>query len=175
MNSFSIRKAAGAALFVLILFVLLDQPAAAQSQTDSEAAARKAVLETVQAFFDTMEARDAQGAVQIFAPEGQFYSVREIDGKKVVRTFSNREHLEGLPSRKDDWNERMWDPQVSIRGDIASVWTPYDFWVNGKFSHCGIDQVTLVRIEGRWKITGGAYTVEKECEPSPLGPLKKKF
>ncbi len=160
--------------FVIFLIVLLSQSALAQTKDDENPADRNAILATVQKFFDTMEARDAKGAAEIFAEEGRFHSVRVIDGMKVVRTFSNREHLEGLPYRKDDWHERMWDPTVFIRGDIASVWTPYDFWVNGEWSHCGIDQVTLVRIEGVWRITGGAYTVEKECEPSPLGPLKKK-
>lgn len=173
MSSILITKRVKFATFTLLLNALLSPAAFSQKETDKDSADRTAILATVQKFFDTMAARDAKGAAEIFAEEGQFYSVRVIDGKKVVRTFSNREHLEGLSVRKDDWYERMWDPQVFIRGDIASVWTPYDFWVNGEWSHCGIDQVTLVRIEGKWKITGGAYTVEKECEPSPLGPLKK--
>lgn len=173
MSSVSITKCVRFGVFSLLLFAFSAQTFLAQEKTGDDTADRTAILATVQKFFDTMAARDAKGAAEIFAEEGQFYSVRVIDGKKVVRTFSNREHLEGLSVRKDDWYERMWDPQVFIRGDIASVWTPYDFWVNGEWSHCGIDQVTLVRIEGKWKITGGAYTVEKECEPSPLGPLKK--
>ncbi len=173
MNSIAGSSLAKSIAFAAFVLAFLTQTVISQTAAKPGSPDQEAILKVVQTFFDTMAARDAKGAAEIFAEEGRFYSVRVIDGKKVVRTFSNREHLEGLPVRKDDWYERMWDPQVFIRGDIASVWTPYDFWVNGEWSHCGIDQVTLVRIEGKWKITGGAYTVEKECEPSPLGPLKK--
>jgi len=53
------------------------------------------------------------------------------------------------------------------------VWTPYDFWVDGKFSHCGIDIFDLVKTAEGWKISGATYTVERTgCAASPLGPLK---
>ena len=62
---------------------------------------------------------------------------------------------------------------VRIRGFIANVWTPYDFWTNGRLSHCGIDSFELIKTEQGWRIAGGTYTIENKCEPSPLGPLKK--
>ena len=51
--------------------------------------------------------------------------------------------------------------------------TPYDFWIDGKFSHCGIDAFDLIKTEEGWKLAGGVYTIESKCEPSPLGPLKQ--
>lgn len=130
-----------------------------------------AVLATVQRFFDTMAAKDVAGAREVLVPEGRLFSVRVVDGKKVVRSSTNQEYLDGLAKAEDDWLERMWDAEVRIRGDIAVVWTPYDFHVNGEFSHCGVDAFDLVKIDGVWKIAGGTYTVEREgCEPSPLGP-----
>jgi hypothetical protein len=69
--------------------------------------------------------------------------------------------------------ERMWTPQVRVHKGIATVWTPYDFWLNGAFSHCGIDSFELVKAADGWKLTGGSYTMEREgCTPSPLGPPK---
>ena len=51
------------------------------------------------------------------------------------------------------------------------VWAPYDFHVNGAFSHCGVDVFSLVRTAEGWRIAAVAYTVEREgCAPSPLGP-----
>jgi hypothetical protein len=68
----------------------------------------------------------------------------------------------------------MWNPKVLIHGGLAVVWADYDFHLNGKFSHCGVDSVTLVTVSGAWKISGIAYTMEtSECTPSPLGPPKK--
>jgi len=64
---------------------------------------------------------------------------------------------------------------VQVRGNLAQVWTEYDFHLDGKFTHCGIDAFTLVRVNGDWKIAGTSYTVEPTgCKPSPLGPPPAK-
>jgi hypothetical protein len=42
--------------------------------------------------------------------------------------------------------------------------------VDGKFSHCGVDAITLVRTDAGWRIASFVYTVEETgCAPSPLG------
>ena len=64
--------------------------------------------------------------------------------------------------------------KFSVHGLIATVWAPYDFWIDGKLSHCGIDAFDLIKTEDGWKIAGGVYTVESNCAPSPLGPLKQE-
>jgi len=169
MNRFSNNKAA----MLIALFALPSQPAVAQVAADPDPDERKTILAVVQAFFDTMAARDVEGATRTVIPEGRFHSVREMDRKQVVRTFTNQEFLDGLPAEQQSVRERMWEPHVHIRGDIATVWTPYDFWIDGEFSHCGIDSFNLIKSGEGWKIAGGIYTVERECEPSPLGPLRE--
>ena len=55
--------------------------------------------------------------------------------------------------------ERMWNPEVRIDGDLATLWAPYDLHYGGEFSHCGIDAFQLVRGEDRrWRIVSVAYT-----------------
>lgn len=136
------------------------------------AAERDAVLKVMQAFFDTMAAKDIEGARKILQPQGRFHAMRMRDGKPDVRAFSNEEYFADLKASKRAMRERMWNPDVRIHGLIATVWTPYDFWIDGKFSHCGIDAFDLIKTEEGWKIAGGSYTIESTCEPSPLGPLK---
>lgn len=173
MNRFSNSRAPNSIAFPLLLFALLSQPAVSQVASSPDPDDHKAVLAVIQAFFDTMAAKDVEGAARIVIPEGRFHSVREIDGKQVTRTFTNQEFLDGLPAKQESVRERMWNPQVHIRGDIATVWTPYDFWIDGRFSHCGIDSFNLIKSGEGWKVAGGIYTVERKCEPSPLGPLKE--
>lgn len=145
---------------------MLNSPAAAQSAAD-----REAILGTVQAFFDTMTAKDVEGARKILMPQGRFHAVRMRDGN--IRSFSNEEYFADLQAAKQTMRERIWNPEVRVRGAIATVWTPYDFWIDGKYSHCGIDAFDLVKTDEGWKIAGGSYTLEEKCEPSPLGPLKQ--
>jgi hypothetical protein len=151
-----------AAMAALMLTVAHAQPPAE----------RDAVLKVVQAFFDTMSAQDVEGARAILQPQGRFHAMRVRDGKPDVRAFSNEEYFADLKASTQKMRERMWNPEVRIHGLIATVTTPYDFWIDGKFSHCGTDVFDLIKTEEGWKIAGGVYTLESKCDPSPLGPLK---
>lgn len=172
MNLLTGAKYAIRLTFVLILMTLTGQPLVSQVP-DSEAKERQAVLTVVQEFFDTMASKDVEGARRILIPEGRFHSVRDLKSGKVTQTFTNQQYLQELAKGKERYRERMWNPEVRIHGFIATVWTPYDFWVDDKLSHCGVDSFNLIKADGEWKISGGVYTVERECKPSPLGPLKK--
>jgi hypothetical protein len=50
------------------------------------------------------------------------------------------------------WDERLLDYKVEIDGNLAHVWTPYEFWLNGNFLHCGANSFTLAKLEDGWKI-----------------------
>ena len=64
----------------------------------------------------------------------------------------------------------MWNPKVRVDGNIASLWTEYDFHCDGEFSHCGIDAFHLARVGGDWRIAMITYNVVPEKCFSPLGP-----
>jgi len=143
------------------------------STTESQESEKKAVLAAVQELFDAMKAGDAEKAAEVLVIEGQFLSVRpgESEDATVIRAQSNEVFLDQLAGAENEWLERMWDAEVKIHGNLAMVWTPYDFHRDGEFSHCGIDALDLIKVDGTWKVAGGTYTVEPEgCDDSPLGP-----
>jgi hypothetical protein len=80
--------------------------------------------------------------------------------------------LKAVATSEGRFEERMWDPVVQVDGPVAMVWTPYDFWMDGQFSHCGVDAFQLIRENDVWKVLAVVYTMEygEDCEPSPLGP-----
>jgi hypothetical protein len=157
-------------LQVVLISWLTMAPIAGQTKQEDD---KTAVLATVQAFFDTMASRDVEGARRVLIPEVRFYSTREQDGQTTVRASAVEDYLKTLGGRKQDNRERIWNPEVRLHGPIASVWTPYDFWVDRTFSHCGVDIFDLVKTPDGWRISGLTYTVERTgCAPSPLGPLK---
>ena len=158
-------------MIAIVMAVLAGAATAAAQSSNSE---KDAVLKTVQIFFDTMAAKDVEGARAILEPQGRFHAMRMRDGKPDVRAFSNEEYFADLQASKQKMRERIWNPEVRINGLIATVWAPYDFWIDGKQSHCGIDAFDLIKTEDGWKIAGGVYTLESKCAPSPLGPLKQE-
>lgn len=62
-------------------------------------------------------------------------------------------------------DERIQFETIRIDGPLAIVWTPYKFYYNGQFSHCGVNSFQLVRLGGQWKIQYLIDTRRKDkCE-----------
>ncbi|GEN69520.1 nuclear transport factor 2 family protein [Chryseobacterium rhizosphaerae] len=51
-----------------------------------------------------------------------------------------------------DLEERILVDAVHTDGNLASVFTPYSFYLKGKFSHCGANSFQLVKQNSDWKI-----------------------
>jgi Putative lumazine-binding len=150
-----------------LLFALMPAVGGAQDATE-----RDAVLKSVQVFFDAMTARDVDGMRKVLLAEGRFHFVDTRQAEPLHGTFTGEESFGRLQKSTQTHRERIWDPDVRVRGPIAIVWAPYDFWTDGTFSHCGVDAFDLVKTDEGWRIVGGTFTMEAKCAPSPLGPLK---
>ena len=140
-------------------------PAPGPTATTADTAA---VLATMRQLFDAMAARDSAALASIVTPAGTF-AVVSVEGDSVAVTHASLARFVSNVGRPGPTlQERAWDPLVLLEGPFATVWTRYDFHIDGVFSHCGIDVFTLARAGGRWLITGGSYTVQRHgCPPSP--------
>jgi hypothetical protein len=62
-------------------------------------------------------------------------------------------------------DEPLFDVEVRIDGPLATVWAEYDVYVDGEFSHCGVDAFQLANLGDGWKILNIADTRRTEgCE-----------
>jgi uncharacterized lipoprotein YehR (DUF1307 family) len=67
----------------------------------------------------------------------------------------------------DDYFEKIISYNIQIDGNLASVWTPYEFYNKGKFSHCGVNSFQLFNNNGNWEIIYLVDTRSKDgCKPS---------
>ncbi|HYJ29112.1 MAG TPA: nuclear transport factor 2 family protein [Allosphingosinicella sp.] len=131
----------------------------------SEADERRAVLAAAQRLFDALAARDPQAVMAVVVPEGTISGHVSRDG--TTRFFAERwqDWANGLREGSETLEERMHNPRVRIRGTMATIWTPYSFYRNGSFSHCGIDLFDMAKVDGRWRILNISFTIETEgCE-----------
>ena len=135
---------------------------------------RAAVVSMVQAFFDAMTDRDVDAMHSMLTPDGIFYGYRETaEGLQIARP-THEAFVDGLGESNNKLIERFWDPQVLLHDRMAVVWTPYDLYVDGAFSHCGIDNFNFLKTDRGWKITGIVFSMEPDnCAASPLGPLRE--
>lgn len=156
---------------LLLATVLSVRPASAQDPAQP-ADARQAVLDTVQRFFDALEEKDADALGDVLTPQGFTHALRVRGDSAVVVARPHAAATASITGSDASFLERMFDPVVHVQDHIAVVWTPYDFHVNGNFSHCGIDVFSLIRDRGDWKISSITYTVEQEeCPDRPTPGL----
>ena len=100
--------------------------------------------------------RNADGALlqSTFSDSAILQTIsRNKEGKAVIVTEKVTEFAGFVNKlKKDSADERIQFETIKIDGPLAIVWTPYRFYHNGKFSHCGVNSFQLVRFEGVWKI-----------------------
>ncbi len=64
--------------------------------------------------------------------------------------------------RKEMWDEQLQGYSYSVDGKLATVITPYKFYLGKNFSHCGINVFQLLHTEFGWKIFQITDTMRKE-------------
>lgn len=134
-------------VLTLYLTVLLCANASAQSTEDSV----KAVVNNM---FAAMKNADSAGLKNVFSEWAVLQTItRNKEGQTIVRTENINAFATSIGGlAKGDADERITFGAVHIDGALASVWTPYQFYLKGNFSHCGVNSFQLVRVNGVWKV-----------------------
>jgi hypothetical protein len=131
------------------------------------------LLAVVDAYMHEISANDLAAMDARQTAEGMTYRIiPRPDGGWDVVARSNAYWV--APERADDhsYRERYWSPTVLMRGGMALVWAPYEFWIDGQTSHCGIDAFSFAKIDGVWKVSNSMWTVEPSAcaELRPVDP-----
>jgi hypothetical protein len=173
----TIVRAAACGLALLALsggeaFAQQTTPAGATQSASTHTALtadQRDVLIAVNRLFDGMRTRDTAALRALTAPTLVIYASREMPAAPTVRTQTIGEFLGAISTAKEEYRERIWSPEIRVDGRIATVWAPYDFHRDGKFSHCGTDTFQLVRQNGAWIIAALTYTTRTEPCAAPQG------
>ena len=113
-----------------------------------------AIKQTINRLFDGMRQSDTAMIRSAFAPQGILQTVvKNKEGKVLIQSEPVDSFIAIISKpHKDIYDERISFDQIKIDGELASVWTPYKFYVGAQFSHCGVDSYQLVKLNGEWKI-----------------------
>ena len=130
------------------------------SAISDDSAEQQAIMASIAQMFDGMEKRDAAAIKKPLLGGGTMVLMR--DGKPVQMTFEEFADRVGKPGTAHI-QERIHDPLIRIDNDLAMVWAPFEFLVDGKVDHCGTDLFNLVRTDGKWIIASVADTGRKDC------------
>ncbi|SHJ23327.1 Putative lumazine-binding [Hymenobacter daecheongensis DSM 21074] len=144
----------------LLLAVALLTTTQARAQTAT--AETEAVKKTITTFFTGMRQGDSTLVRSTLAP-GAVLQTIETKGEIRVSAEGPNGFLKAVATpHKDVYDERITFEQVLIDANLASVWTPYQFYIGPKFSHCGYNSFQLVKLAAGWRIVHIIDTRRKE-------------
>ena len=131
------------------------------------------VLAVVDQAMTMISSENWVGYSNLMIEEGMVYVGAIDNGEYIVQTRTYKETRENIIEA--DHVERAWNPTVRISGTIAIVWHPYDFYIDGSWSHCGVDIWNMIRTTEGWRIASLMYNRQQppECNPHPEGPPPK--
>ncbi|TGD77156.1 nuclear transport factor 2 family protein [Hymenobacter wooponensis] len=147
---------------LLLSCLLLTATSAAFAQT-APAAETEAVKKTIQSFFEGMRKGDSTLVRTTLAPGAVFHTISTRNGQTQLRPENPSAFVKqvGTP-HKEVYDERITFDKVLIDANLASVWTPYEFYLGNTFSHCGYNSFQLVKLTDGWKIAHIIDTRRKE-------------
>jgi hypothetical protein len=134
-------------VIVAIFFLIFSTKGSAQTATDS-------VTATIKQMFLAMKNSDGNQLQNCFADSAILQTiVNNKEGKAIVKNEAVADFVSQISKiARGDADERITIDLIKIDADLAIVWTPYQFYYKGKFSHCGVNSFHLVRTGNGWKI-----------------------
>lgn len=143
----------------LLILISISSLAAQENKAETE------VKETIQEFFQAFHEQDSIKLRAMVVPSIYMQSIAvdssgnsELESEEYSK-FSKS--IVSIPSTTK-FEERLISFDIRMNGALASVITPYSFYVNDILSHCGVNSFQLYRTEGEWKIIHIVDTRKKE-------------
>ncbi|CAH0996218.1 hypothetical protein EMA8858_02349 [Emticicia aquatica] len=130
------------------------------AQTDEEK-----IKASINQVFDGMRKNDTTLVRQVLHPSCFLKSIgKNKSGEVRLQEDAIIDWLKQIGTKRDGiiLDERLTSYDIKIDGEMAIAWTPYEFYVNDKFNHCGVDVFTLMNTDKGWKIVGIVDTRRKE-------------
>lgn len=130
---------------ILLLFCIVSL--AVQAQQDD-------IKHTVETFFEGFHHRDTILLKQVCSDEMILQSIIEsasgnqLSGQPLAVFYKS---VASIPERIKI-NEKLLSFTTQADGTLGHAWTPYEFYIDGKLSHTGVNAFTLFKEKDVWKI-----------------------
>lgn len=123
------------------------------------------VKQVVNEFFSAMKRSDTAAMRACLHPGLHLETTQSIpDSEPEIRQQTIESFFASvIRSKPGMLDERIQFQSVQVDGPLASVWTPYEFYYNGRYSHCGVNSFQLVKVKGQWLIRYLVDTRRKTC------------
>jgi hypothetical protein len=117
-------------------------------------AQKEQVQKTIETFFEGFHAKDTVKIKSTCSSTMILQSISENTKGNKLSDEKPAAFYKSIASIPADikFEERILSYNIQVDGSMAHVWTPYEFYVNGKLSHKGVNAFTLYFDGTTWKI-----------------------
>ncbi|MEM1258389.1 MAG: nuclear transport factor 2 family protein [Bacteroidota bacterium] len=116
---------------------------------------KEAVRKVVEGFFEAFHNQDSIAMKSFVADDVLLQTTgRNKQGQTQFRSQPIEKLYESIVSIPDSvqFKEKLTSWSIQVDRTMANAWVGYEFWLNGNFSHCGINSFQMVNFDGVWKI-----------------------
>ena len=112
------------------------------------------IQKAITTFFDGFHARDTIKIKSVCSDKMLLQSIAENAKGAKLSDESLKEFYTSIASipANFDFQEKILSYSIQVDGSMAHAWTPYEFYINGKLSHKGVNAFTLFKENEVWKI-----------------------
>lgn len=118
-------------------------------------AQKQDVQKSIETFFEGFHQRDSIKLKSVCADKMILQSISEnaVKGNKLSNESTNEfyKSIVTIPLNMK-FQEKILSFNIQIDGTMAHVWAPYEFYLNEKLSHRGVNTFTLFKEKDNWKI-----------------------
>ncbi|MDP2159303.1 MAG: nuclear transport factor 2 family protein [Flavobacterium sp.] len=109
---------------------------------------------TIKLFFEGFHQRDSTKMKTVCSENLVLHSISESEkgSKFSVEKASNFYKSIATIPLSMKFEEKILSYKVQIDGAMAHAWTPYEFYVNDKLSHSGVNSFQLFKENDVWKV-----------------------
>ncbi|KGL62403.1 nuclear transport factor 2 family protein [Polaribacter sp. Hel1_85] len=137
-------------IIAFVIALIFSITLSAQHKTDE-----KAIQNVIETFFDGLHKGDSAIVKSTLHKDIKIQTTfTNKKDEKILKTELKSNLLKGVANKKpeDVYIEKLLSYTFKVDGNLASVWIPYEFYLNGKFSHCGANSFQLFNNNGTWEI-----------------------
>ena len=109
---------------------------------------------TIGNFFNAFHQRDSVALKKVCSENLVLHSISESEkGPKfsIQKASDFFKSIAAIPLSMK-FEEKILSFKVQVDGSMAHVWTPYEFYVNDKLSHSGVNSFHLYKENDVWKV-----------------------
>jgi hypothetical protein len=126
---------------------------------------KEKIKSVVKTFFEGFHKKDSLLLSSVLEKSFHLNSTSFKENEGILRNINGSNFISAVISRPDSpsWKEKLFSYDIKIDGPLANVWVEYEFFIDNKLNHCGVNSIHLLKKKSGWKIFNITDSRKNNC------------